>query len=163
VPARESWILSRVRSCRECGAAIPWGAPQCVACGSYTLWRDRLATFGIAVGAGTVLVVLASLAWVWLAPPPEAVRAAGEVQELLRRIDASDLHGLVAGAGRCKPEVADALCVQTTAAFDAASEERRAAARAEITAVWRTISTTGSPEVVFVDAAGNVAPPAVSP
>lgn len=148
-----------MRVCGKCGAAVPWGAPQCVACGSYTLWRDRLASFGIAVGAGTVLVVLASLAWVWLAPPPDAVRAAAEVQELLRRIETSELRGLVAGAGRCKPEIADTLCVQTTAAFDAASEERRAAARAEITAAWRSIATTGSPAVVFVDAAGQVAPP----
>lgn len=145
-----------MRSCKECGAAVPWGAPQCVDCGSYTHWRDRLATFGFAVGAGTVIVVIVSLAWVWLAPPPESVQAAGEVQELMNRVDEADLGPFIAGAGRCKPEIADALCVQVTAELDGLGESQLERVRREVTVLWESIAEVSPPRVVFVDPRGEL-------
>lgn len=147
-----------MRSCKECGAAIPWGAPQCVDCGSYTHWRDRLATFGFAVGAGTVLVVIASLAWVWLAPPPAPVRATGEVQELLSRVAESDLQPFIAGAGRCREEIADALCVQITAELRDLGETERSRVLNQVTAIWGSIAEVSPSRVVFVDLRGELMP-----
>lgn len=144
------------RRCKQCGAAILWGAPQCVACGSYTFWRSRLATLGLVIGAGTVLVVVASLARLWLLAPPAQVRAAGEVQEFLQRVADSPQRDLVAGAGRCKPEIADALCVQTTAAFADLSAERRAAARNDLTALWRSVAEAAPKNLLLVDEHGTV-------
>jgi hypothetical protein len=54
------------RTCPHCAAAIPWGVPQCPGCGAWTVWRRWLATFGIVVGAGTVLALLAVLIWMAL-------------------------------------------------------------------------------------------------
>lgn len=148
------------RACKECGAAIPWGAPQCVGCGSYTLWRSRLASFGIAVGAGTVVVVILSLARVWFFNPPEPVRAAGEVQRFLNQVSASEQGRFVGGAGRCKAEIADALCVQTTAELEALAPSSQAEARAALTATWQAIAESSPERIVFVDSTGSVQLPA---
>jgi predicted nucleic acid-binding Zn ribbon protein len=57
------------RSCGRCGTPIPWGVPQCPTCGAWTVWRQRLASFGLLIGAGTVLALLAVLVWIWLHMP----------------------------------------------------------------------------------------------
>ncbi len=146
------------RACKECGAAIPWGAPQCVGCGSYTLWRSRLATFGIVVGGGTVVVVILSLARVWFFNPPEPVRAAGEVQRFLNQVAGSEFRRFVGGAGRCKAEIAEALCVQTTPELESLDPSAQAEAKAALTATWRTLARSNPAQLVFVDSKGNVQP-----
>lgn len=145
------------RACMECGTAVPWGAPQCVSCGAYTHWRSRLATLGITIGGGTVLVVVASLLRVYLVAPPDRVQAGAEVQEFLERVADSEDRSLIAGAGRCKQSVAEALCVQTTPDFTSLAAEQRAAARARWTEAWRSIAVTNPEALVLVDPTGQVA------
>jgi hypothetical protein len=144
------------RVCEKCGAPIPWGAPQCVECRSYTHWRSRLATLGIAIGAGTVVVVIASMLWVWLVKPPAELRAAAEVQQFLADIAKSDAGRFVRGAGRCKPEVAVALCVQTTREFDSLDDRARRKAAAAIASAWRSVAEISPERVVFVGADGSI-------
>jgi len=70
-------FLAGLRFCRVCGARVPWGTPQCVECRAHTGWQRLLAGFGILVGAGTAVAVIATIARVWLmAPPPEVLAAA---------------------------------------------------------------------------------------
>lgn len=147
------------RVCEKCGTPIPWGAPQCVECRSYTHWRSRLATFGIVVGGGTVLVVIASLLWVWLAKPPEELRAASEVRQFLSEIANSSAGRFVRGAGRCKPEFAVALCVQTTPEFDSLDRTARREAASVIASTWRSVADISPERLVFVDANGSVNDP----
>lgn len=112
---------------------------------------------GLVIGAGTVLVVIASLARVWFFTPPEQVRAAAEVQEFLRRVAESEHRPLVAGAGRCKAEIADALCVQTTLEFADLDEQRQSLATAALAEMWRSVAEANSAAIVFVDWRGVVA------
>ncbi len=147
------------RHCPQCGAAIPWGAPQCVDCGGYTLWRSRLATLGIAIGGGTVIAVLATLAWVSLMSPPAELRASAEVSDLMQRLEGSADAPLVAGAGRCKPEVADALCIQLTAAAAELNPLERERALQRIADTWSRIANLNPAATVFVAADGTILSP----
>ncbi len=144
------------RNCENCGTKIPWGVPQCVECGSFTHWRSRLASMGIAIGGGTVLVVVASIAWVRLASPPKPMRAAAEVQELLRRIGESADHALIGGAGHCKTDVANALCVQTTEAYLDLAPDTRQQARQRVRRTWKSIAELNPNAVVFVGPDGTL-------
>lgn len=160
-PQRRILTAIVARRCPKCGAAVPWGAPQCVECGGYTHWRSRLATFGLLVGAGTALVVVVSLLRLWLGTPPDELRAAAEVQDFLRRVALSEHASLVAGGGRCKPSIADALCVQTTAEYAALAPQRRADVRRWLQELWAATAAAAPNAMVFVDAAGALdgAPP----
>ncbi len=144
------------RNCKKCGTKIPWGAPQCVSCGAYTHWRSRLATLGIVIGGGTVFVVIVSLARVWLISPPERVRASAEVQEFLEQVAGSDQRHLIGGAGRCKAEIADALCVQATAEFADLDELEQARARDRLADRWQAIAEANPASLVFVSPNGEL-------
>ncbi len=144
------------RSCKECGTAVPWGAPNCVNCGAYTHWRNRLATMGIVIGFGTVIVVFASLARVWLLPQPLQVQTSTEIQDFLDRVGQSDDHLFVSGAGRCKAEIAQALCVQTTRSLESTTPATQAEARQRLRSTWHSIAMVGPRELVFVDSNGGV-------
>ncbi len=144
------------RVCKQCGAQIPWGTPQCIECRSYTHWRSWLAMFGIVLGAGTVVVLFAALARVWFAEPPPAVRASAEVQRFLREVGRSEQAGHIGGAGRCKPEIAEALCVQVTEELERLDTESRVAAKRSLAARWKSIAAVNPARLVFVTSAGEV-------
>jgi len=147
------------RHCAQCGAAIPWGAPQCVECGGYTLWRRRLATLGIAIGGGTVIAVIATIAWVSLMSPPAELRAGAEVRDFMQRLEGSADASLVAGAGRCKREVADALCIQLTEAVAELSPREREQALQRIADTWSRIANLNPAAALFVAADGKILSP----
>jgi len=110
---------------------------------------------GIAIGGGTVLVVIATIAWVRLAPPPEPMRAAAEVRELVRRVGDSEDRALIDGAGHCKTEIADALCIQTTDAYLDLPPDKRQQARQRVRRTWESIAELNPNAVVFVDPDGT--------
>ncbi len=98
------------------------------------------------------------MARVWFVTPPEPVRAAAEVQRFLREVSASEQGQFVLGGGRCKAEVADAVCVQITEALEALDDQSQAAAKAALTATWHSIAETNPKQLVFVGSDGKVQP-----
>jgi hypothetical protein len=117
-----------------------------------------LATLGITIGGGTVLVVVASLLRVYLVAPPDRVQASAEVQEFLNLVTASNDRFLISGAGRCKPSIADALCVQTTVEFTSLAAPQRTTARTRWAEMWLSIAETNAKALVLVDPSGKVEP-----
>ncbi len=101
---------------------------------------------------------MASMARVWFVTPPEPVRAAAEVQRFLGEVSGSEQGGFVLGGGRCKPEIAEALCIQTTEAFEALDDQSRAAAKASLTATWHSVAEINPKQLVFVGSDGKVQP-----
>jgi len=136
------------RRCEGCGAAVPWGTPQCLQCGARTVWWRALSGFGILVGVGTALVVAIVIARVWLLEPPPAVQMQQRIGDFLARAGEEPLlHGRIAGAGRCR-EPAGAMCVQVTAEFAALAPAEQKRIAAAIEAAWagtpvRLVSSDG--------------------
>ena len=147
------------RVCENCEAAIPWGAPRCVECGSITLWQRWLSNIGILLGAGTALVVIGSMARVWLMPTPPAVRAAAEIDTFVSAVSRSQDRALVRGAGRCKASVAEALCVQTTPDFADLDARHQQEASDRLEKSWSEIAELNPRAIVLVGAGGEVLEP----
>ncbi len=147
------------RVCAHCGTIIPWGTPQCPGCGAWTIWRRLLASFGLLIGAGTVIAVVLSLARVYLMPPPPHLRANPTVERFLEHIaQVPDLRPLVQGAGRCRDAPPATLCVQVQEAFLALSEEHRVAARHTIAELWADLAAPGEgqPAIVLIAPDGQI-------
>ncbi len=148
-----SGYIARLRSCPSCGARVPWGTPQCLACGSHTAWQRLLAGFGVLVGAGTVAVVLAVIARVWLLPPPAALRhlaAAPDFVALVRRTADGDL---VRGATRCADAEGQAICVELARSLDASERERLRLRLERLLRATENAPVVG--RVVLVEAGGD--------
>jgi hypothetical protein len=147
------------RICAHCATAIPWGTPQCPGCGAWTIWRNRLAGFGIFVGAGTVVAVLLSLARVYLFSPPPHLRANPAVERFLDQVaQTPDLRPLIQGAGRCRDAPPSTLCIQMQPTFLDLPEPQRAAVNLALSELWSgfAASNEGEPAIVLIAPGGQV-------
>lgn len=148
------------RTCAHCTTVIPWGTPQCPGCGAWTIWRRRLASFGLLVGAGTATAVLLSLARVYLLPPPPQLRADPAVDHFLEKVTQTpDMRPLIQGAGRCRDAPASTLCIQMQPAFLELPEKRRVAVNATLSELWTGVAASGEgePAIVLIAPGGQIA------
>ncbi len=147
-----------MRTCRQCGAVIAWGLPQCLNCGAWTVWRRLLAGFGLLVGAGGVLAVLGAVVRIALLPPPPEVRSGMSVERFLQKVAAvPEVREVVKGAGPCRDRPERTLCVQVGAEFTDFSEEERRAVRRRLEDLWaRVMEEAPAPEVVLIGPGGRV-------
>ncbi len=144
------------RTCNKCGAAVPWGAPHCVECGSYTHWQRWLDNIGVVLGLATAVVVLGSIAWVWLMEPPRSLRADAEIERFVQRVGESPDGSYVGGAGRCKERVAAALCVQVTDDFMRLAGPERASVGRRLAASWQSMAELNPPVLMLVRPDGTI-------
>jgi hypothetical protein len=147
-----------MRTCRQCGAVVAWGLPQCLNCGAWTVWRRLLAGFGLLVGAGGVLAVLGAVVRVALLPPPPEVRAGMSVERFLQKVaETPEVRRLVKGAGPCRDKPEQTLCVQVGAELNGFDDEGRRAVRRRLEELWAGVLEEAPPsEVVLIGPGGRV-------
>lgn len=141
------------RRCSRCAAPVPWGVPQCPACGAWTVWRRWQAAFGLVVGAGTALAVLAVIVRVFVLPPPAGIARDLAVARFRAAATAGELRGLVHEAAPCGAAPA-VLCVEVSQAFTDLPAARRAEVHAQLSRLWAAAAGDSGARLTLFDSGG---------